>query len=85
MVVTAVVFQVTNTFFFFLPLGFQIFVEFWLNQNSLVADIPTFAHGAMVSCAVFFSGLLVKVELSNRAEMRDHPIKEQQMRDQLCV
>ncbi|XP_076452216.1 sphingomyelin phosphodiesterase 4-like [Babylonia areolata] len=27
----------------------QIFVEFWLNQNSLVAEIPTFAHGAMSS------------------------------------
>ncbi|XP_070204536.1 sphingomyelin phosphodiesterase 4-like isoform X2 [Littorina saxatilis] len=27
----------------------QVFVEFWLNQNSLVTDIPTFAHGAVSS------------------------------------
>ncbi|KAK7506108.1 hypothetical protein BaRGS_00002830 [Batillaria attramentaria] len=25
----------------------QIFVEFWLNQNSLMSDVPTFSHGAV--------------------------------------
>ena len=62
-------FQVRKTSIF-LPHGLQIFVEFWLNQNSLVADIPTFAHGAMVSCIFFLFGLTVKVVLNDLTSKR---------------